>query len=102
MAYRLTYSLSLLFFVVVLFITAGCASAPIVKHETEVVKVYVPVVPDAPKEIMQCGDEKPQFRFHTIPDSMDARLRHEDFGEFRQWVDGKGRCIEAWRAWGGD
>lgn len=97
---RIALVFLLLCFVLTSF--TGCASVPEsdVRIEREIVQVPVPVKPEAPTELRECGRDKPQFQFYGYdPNSADAVILERDQEEFTQWVEKKNRCIEAWKRW---
>ena len=81
---------------------AGCATRPppaprIVVRE---VKVPVPVSRVAPEQLQKCGSDRPAFRFYGTTDpKFRTGLDRDGEARLREWVDGKDRCITAWRAW---
>lgn len=77
----------------------GCTTQqPVPTVVTQEVRVPVPFTPEPSAELLACGDERPEFRFYAAPDPGDVIVKAADQPKLRMWVDGKDRCIAAWRA----
>lgn len=93
------YGLPLLFVIGLLCFMVGCSKPRTVKVvETVEVPVEIPVKREVPAELMKCWPkDKPGFKFYApLGEDDGAVLRRYDWESFKQWVERKNRCLEAW------
>lgn len=84
-----------------LCLLCSCTTTPPVERiVVREVKVPVPVARVVPDKLMQCGKNRPEFRFYaTIDPDYRVGIRGQDEILLRGWIDQKDRCIQGWQEW---